>query len=398
MRKISFAVLFFTTAAFAETTIGNYPLSVNSGVSNVPLPTTVIDVNSGATSAGNIGAVVVRFNQFECSGNAFKVKFFRGVETPVMIAERGPFPVTGQLTKVQLTPHVAVLEGDLIAVTQLKDCAGLVGQTPVPGFKNAVQYSGDITTAGAGGSPLSHFALAAYGAESMNSEVRTQIILAAGATAGIGGASFKTDLFLANLNATPSKGRIVYHPAGTSGSPADPSFPFTVDIQRTVNLSNFVSTKLGLTGVGSIDVYTTIGFEAPNALVRIYDDAGAAGTKGFTMDAVNPDEALGRYENAVLFAPNDASRFRMNLGIRTIEATDVQFFHLAADGTSHGLTTRSFPANYFIQGAVRDFTGVNPQAGDQIVVYTTQKPFFAYGSIIDNTTNDPSVQIARHLE
>ncbi|HVE70543.1 MAG TPA: hypothetical protein VNI54_04175 [Thermoanaerobaculia bacterium] len=195
-----------------------------------------------------------------------------------------------------------------------------------------------------------------------------------------------------------SEGKLVYHPAGTSGTVGDPAVNFVIDPQRNVTLPNFVATNLGINGLGSVDVYTTIGFEPPIAAVRIYDDAGAAGTKGFTLDALPLDAALQPFENALLFAPNDTTRFRMNLGVRTMEATEVQFLHLDAAGFQRAFVRRDFPADYFIQGLVRDFTGVDVQAGDQIIVYTQQKAVFAYGSIIDNAANDPSVQVAKHLK
>ncbi len=399
MRKF-IAILLLATPAFAQLSIGNYTLTANSSTVNLPQPSTVIDVSSGATADGNIGAVAVRFSSSECTGNAFKVKFFRRSGNDfTMTAERGPFAVTSSLTMVTLTPPVPVLRGDLLGITELRDCASTVGQTPVA-FRHAVHFEGDVTNATLGLTTyqLLNFALAAYGAESTSSEVRTQVILAAGATGGIGGAQFKTDVYIGNLRSNRTQGRLVYHPAGTSGTTSDPSVAFGLDPQRSLTLSNFVATNLGINGVGSVDVYTTIGYEPPNIAVRIYDDGGAAGTKGFTMEAVKPDDALQPFENALLFAPQDTTRFRMNIGVRTIEATEVQFLHLDKDGNHRAFVRLNYPANHFIQGSAASFTGVAPNGGDTIIVYTQQKPVFAYSSIIDNTTNDPSVQIAKHLK
>ena len=393
-------VLALATPLFAQVSIGNYPLGANSSTINLAQPNTVIDANSGATADGTIGAVAVRFSSNACDGAAFKVKFFRrSGNTYTMTAERGPFAIDNALLTVALTPPVAVLQGDLLGITELKSCAGTVGHTPVAG-RHAVHFEGDVTSATL--SPTSYqlynFALAAYGAESVDSEVRTQVILAAGATGGLAGSSFKTDVVIGNLRSSRSEGRLVYHPAGTTGTTSDPSVPFGVNPLRTLTLPNFVATNLGISGVGSVDVYTKLGYEAPNVAVRIYDDAGAAGTKGFTMEAIKPEDALQPFHNAALFAPADAARFRMNIGIRTIEATEIQFLHLSKDGTSRAVVKRNYPAEYFIQGSAASFTGVAPEAGDTIVVYSQQKAFFAYGSIIDNTSNDPSVQIAKHLQ
>lgn len=399
MRKL-IAVLLVAIPAFAQVSVGNYTLTANSSTVNLPVPNTVIDMGSGATANGNIGAVAVRFSNAECTGAAFEVKFFRrSGNTFTMTAERGPFPVTSSLTAVALTPSVPVLAGDLIGITTLRDCARTVGQMPLL-FRSAVHFAGDITsgTIDASTSQLTSFALSAYGAPSLESEVRTQVILAAGATGGIGGASFKTDALLGNLRSNRSQGRLVYHPAGISGTTSDPSVAFGIDPQLTTAFSNFVANHLHINGVGSVDVYTRIGYEAPTASVRIYDDAGAGGTKGFTLDALSLDAALQPFENALLFAPQDPARFRMNIGIRTLEANEIQFLHLGPDGSLRAFVKKNYPADYFTQGSAASFTGVTPASGDSIIVYSQQKAFFAYSSIIDNTTNDPSVQVAKHLK
>ena len=400
MRKLAIlASLLLATGAFAQTAIGNYTLTTNASLPNFPEPGTIVDVGSGASQAGTIGAVAIRFNGNGCTGNAFKVKFFRPAANDlVLIAERGPFAVTGSITVVAIAPAVAVQQGDLLGVAELRNCAEVAAQSPVAG-RGAVFFEGDVGNVSLTDSlALPNVAFSMYAAESTSSEVRTQIVLAAGAAPGSGGAQFRTDVFLGNLRQNRAAGRLVYHPAGTSGVPTDPAVPFSVESARSLTLPNFVGAFLGITGVGSIDVYTAIGFEVPTVSVRIYDDAGAAGTKGFTLEALPPEAALQPFENAILFAPSDTTRFRMNIGVRTLEATEVQFLHLDAGGNQRAFVTRNYPANYFIQGAAADFTGVAPQSGDQIVVYTQQKPVFAYGSIIDNAANDPSVQVAKHLK
>lgn len=391
--------LFLSTTALAEISVGNYVLGTDSSTINFAVPNTVIDLNSGATGAGNIGAVVIRSSTNNCPGNAFKVKFFRGsVGSMTMTAERGPFAITNSLTKVALVPPVPVQQGDVIGITELQNCTGTVGQKTAA-FKNAYHYEGDITsTSGLTPSWLPNFALAAYGAESMTSEVRTQVIIVAGVAQGQGSSLFKTDLLLANLRGTRAAGRLVFHRAGVAGSPSDPSFAFSVEPQRTVTYPNFVGTRLGLSNVvGSIDVYTTVGFEAPIINARIYDDPGSGGTKGFTMDALKIEEALQPFHNAVLFAPINTS-YRINIGIRTLEAGQIQFLHLDANGSTRAFVTKNYPADYFIQDSASIFTGVPWQPGDQIIVYSQQKSFYAYASVIDNGNNDPSVQVAKHLE
>jgi len=399
-RVVSLTLTFVVIAASAAgQTIGNYVLAPNSTTAPIARPFTVLDLNSPATAAGTIGAVVIRSNQ-PCTG-AFKVKFFHqsgGTYTP--FADRGPFDITHALVVVTLTPPVNVVAGDLIGLVALQDCTGLIGQVPLL-FKNAAQFNGDVAspvTLGSAVTLLPNFALAALGAANTNSEVRTQTIPAAGAAEGAFGASFKTDLFLSNPRSTRAAGRLVYHPEETSGTADDPSFPFIVDSRTSLNFTNFVKEKIGLTGKGSIDVYTIIGYEAPNVASRIYDDS-PAGTKGFTLEALTERDALQTLENAVLVTPRDPSKYRMNIGVRTLNGpTQIEFDLFDSGGGVRATVTNNYPANYYKQTDFHSLFGVDPQAGNTINVVMRQGSGYVYGSIIDNTSNDPSAQVAKPLK
>ena len=399
--SILLALLATAVAAVAEVRIGNYPIEPVTPVEGgAALPITIVDLSSPATAAGSINTAAVNFFARDCAAG-FKVKFFtRSGDTLTQIAERGPFNVNNVLMKITLSPPVTVPAGALIGMTQLTPCALLTGQTPVAG-RSAVRFSGDITAANINsGKLLEHYSFGAYGADSSDAQVRTHVIIAAGAAQGSGGALFKTDLFLANLKDVNATGKFVYHPAGTAGTPVDPSFAFDLGLSQSQSLPNFVGQSLGRSGLGSIDVYTTIGFLPPTINARIYDDAGAAGTKGFTFDAFQPAEALQPAQNAVLFAPPD-TRSRMNIGVRTLDqGGEIQFILVQSNGGYRvPAVTRQYPANYFIQDtAANIFGGVAPQPGDYVIVYSTQLSYFAYAAITDNATNDPSVQVARHLK
>ncbi|HUO84364.1 MAG TPA: hypothetical protein VM534_04540, partial [Thermoanaerobaculia bacterium] len=76
-------------------TLGNYVFRPNSSAVNRPIPFTIIDLGSGATGAGTIGAVAFHWSSGASCPNAMKVKFFRRTHSNfTMIAERGPFSVT----------------------------------------------------------------------------------------------------------------------------------------------------------------------------------------------------------------------------------------------------------------------------------------------------------------
>ena len=387
------------SAAVSAQQIGNYVLAPNSSTANIPKPYTIIDINSPATSSGTIGAVSIRANQPCAPG--FKVKFFHvsgGVYTPY--ADRGPFDITQNLMVVQLTPPVTVTAGDVIGLVALQDCSGLVGQVPIL-FEGAAQFSGEVTTPvviSSAQAILLDFAVAAFGAQNLNSDVRTQVIPAAGAAEGAFGASFKTDLFLSNPRSVRSAGRLVYHPEQTSGQSTDAAFPFIVDSHRSLTYPNFVKEKIGVTGKGSIDVYTTIGYEPPTVAARVYDDA-ATGTKGFTFDALTEREALQLFEFATLAVPSDASKFRINIGVRSLSAeTQVEFQLYDSNGGNRTALTNTYAPDFYTQTDFRSLFGVDFQPGDTITVIIRRGAAFVYSSNVDNGSNDPSLQLAKQLK
>jgi len=399
-RVVSLVVSVLAIAASAPAqTIGDYVVNPNSGVVSIQRPFTVIDVGSPATSTGTIGVVAIR--ALDACSAAVKVKFFHqasGVYTP--FAERGPFDVTHPLMVLQMEPPVSVTTGDVIGLVAMQDCSRLAGQVPLL-FKNAVQFNGDVSapvSLSNAVSILPNFALAAFGAPNANAEVRTQIIIGAGAAPGANGANFKTDLFVTNTRPQRSSGRIVYHPEETSGRPDDPSIPFIVDPHTSITYPNFLPTRLGLTGKGSVDIYTRIGYEAPLVSARVYEE-GSGGTKGFVLESLPESDALDAFEQAVLFVPSDATKFRMNVGVRTLDTeTQVEYDLYDSAGGFRTFVTKTYPANYYQQTDFKSLFGVDFQPGDTIFVFPRRGVAYIYGSIVDNTSNDPSAQVARPLE
>lgn len=400
-RLLSLAVTLLVGGVSATAqTIGNYIVAPNASVSGLQPPYTVIDLSSPATTGGTIGAVAIRGAQ-TCAG-AFKIKFFHvnaGVYTPY--AERGPYDVNFAINVVQLSPAVTVTAGDVIGIVALNDCSRVVGQLPLL-YRNAAQFSGDVSSAvtlASSSGVLTSFGLGVFGAANSNVQIRTHIIPAAGAAQGQGGSNFKTDLFITNARTTRAAGTLVYHREGTSGSPNDTPFPFIVDPHTSVTYPNFVAEKIGVTGKGSIDVYTRMGYEAPTVTARIYDDNPASGTKGFTLDAMTDREALQPLESATIAVPSDPAKYRMNIGLRTLEgATPIEFVLFNQNGGVRASFVIPYGSNYYEQTDFRSHFGVDFQPGDSIQVTVQQGQAFVYGSIVDNTSNDPSVQLAKAVK
>jgi len=216
-------------------------------------------------------------------------------------------------------------------------------------------------------------------------------------TPGAFGSLFKTSVQLLNPNSSTSiSGHFVFHPAGVSGSPADPMLGFSLGPLQTFAWNDIVA-AMGQSGAGSLDVYSSQGAAAAVAITRIFNDGGSAGTTGFNEPMVHSYELTGGPGITVtgfLIGPADTSKFRMNIGVRTLD-TPVSVTVTVTDGTGAMLTTltKSYPANFFEQKTSADFLGGLALGNNNSIQITfTGGELILYGAVADDITNDPSAQ------
>ena len=227
-------------------------------------------------------------------------------------------------------------------------------------------------------------------------EVLAAYLTVVGSTPGAFESFFKTSVQLLNPGPGTSTGRIVFHPAGTTGEPTDPSLSFTLGPGQLVSYDDIVD-ALGETGLGSIDLYVGEGQPIPIVITRIFNDAGAEGTTGFTeplfLPSQVPDEGTG-----FLIGPSDTSRFRYNIGIRTLDAP-VSLTATVRDSAGNilGTVTHSYPENYFVQMSAEDFLGFELGNDESIQITFTGGGLIAYGATVDNVTNDASAQFLPYV-
>lgn len=225
--------------------------------------------------------------------------------------------------------------------------------------------------------------------------IDSRILPVVGSTAGVGGSFFRTSVQLHNPTSTPITGRIVFHRSGVSGSGTDPALSYTLSPGQTQSIADLLP-AMGQSGVGSADIEATSG-SIPTVTARVFNDAGAAGTTGFTEDLLRAEEALRPGSNAVLLLPADLTRFRFNLGVRTLgEGATATLTLRDASGTAVTTVSRTFPATYHEQQSATAFLGVATlPAGGSIGITPTAGAAIFYGATVDNRTGDPSLQIAR---
>jgi hypothetical protein len=221
------------------------------------------------------------------------------------------------------------------------------------------------------------------------------VIPVVGSTRGNNNAQFKTSLRIGPGTATGGfsafrSGTIIFHPAGRPGSANDPSLTFKIERGEIVEYDDIVA-AMGQSGIGSLDIVPFSLLPSTDALpveVRLFNQA-PEGTYGGFEAAVQP---------ADVFRPADwtvevpSSRFRVNIGVRTITATHATFFHVS----SSGAMTQKFmdlAADFVFMQAADQFFGVPMGQGDTIVIHfdTPDTIAIPFHTFTDNSTNDPSI-------
>ena len=225
--------------------------------------------------------------------------------------------------------------------------------------------------------------------------LETRILPVVGSTAGVGESFFRTSVQLHNSTDSSMTGQIVFHPSGSSGSAADPLLAYTLAPGQTQSIADLLP-ALGRSGLGSADIEVTAG-GVPTATVRVFNDAGAAGTTGFTEEAMRSEEALRPGQSGVLLLPADPTSFRFNLGVRTLEAGAAATLTLRdASGAVVAIVPRGLPGTYHEQLSAAAFLGVSSlPAGGSISISVVSGAAIFYGATVDNVTGDPSLQIGR---
>jgi hypothetical protein len=401
MRRSSLLALFafgLVGSLFAQSLqMGNSIGSPNTGDLTPAVVRTDIDLAHPADATGLVDTARFSWAVVPCPAGV-KIKFFRRHGSTVsFLAERGPFDVTTSPMTVSLTPPVAVEQGDLVGIARLTDCGNANGITGIvnPGY---LSYAGDISSdvgfaAGQNGGAVLDLQATGTATESIYA-----VLPVAGSTPGAFGSFFRTGLQIANPNFGPTSGRLVFHPAGVAGSSTDPSVSFSIDARSTISYDDVVQT-MGQTGLGTIDVVLPSSAGVPLAIARIFDDAGAEGTKGFTEEAVpltGDKQVLFPGATGFLTGPADLTKFRYNIGIRTLLGGAFLTFRVRdANGVVLRSVDLSYDPTFFTQQPADTLLGGALPENAMIEVSCSSGGAIVYGATVDNTTNDPSAQILK---
>ena len=219
------------------------------------------------------------------------------------------------------------------------------------------------------------------------------VIPVVGSTAGASNANFKTELQMTNPADVDIGGWLVYHPQGQPGSTSDRNTRYSLTPHTTLSYTDVVA-ALGAEGLGSLDVIAD-GTLVPTIVARAYDDQ-VSGTTGVTVPAVPAAGVLTNGQFGVLIAPLDSTRYRFNVGVRTLESgASFQIIVYDKNGTERFSRSATYLANYFEQRPGAEFAGIALQPDDTIEIDINAGSAIIYATTVDNQTNDSSLQLLR---
>jgi uncharacterized repeat protein (TIGR01451 family) len=220
------------------------------------------------------------------------------------------------------------------------------------------------------------------------------VITVAGSTTGLFGSVFRTGFQLFNPGSPAMAATLRFHRAGVSGSDSDPITTIVVDPQTVYNVDDLVA-SMGLSGIGSIDLFTAGGF-APIAVTRVYGDAGVNGQTSITEELFKPEQALTKGQRGTIIAPHDATRLRFNIGVRTLESGATLTATVRSPGGAILRTvTLTFGPTYFEQLAAAQQLGVTFNGDESVTYEVTSGAAIVYAAWTDNISQDPSLHFAR---
>jgi len=218
------------------------------------------------------------------------------------------------------------------------------------------------------------------------------IVPVVASTPGALGSSYKTALGLHNPSPSSISGMVIFRRQGTPGSSADPTFAYTLLPYETFDYADFPG-AIGQSGLGSLDLVATTG-AIPVTEARIYNSSDPAAT-GAREDLMFPEEALLPGLGGTLIAPADLSRYRYNIGVRTLSGGAAMTVTIR---DKKGVSRRSFavayPGDFFFQLSANAFLGLSLQPEDSIRFVLTSGRAIVYGVTADNTTQEPDILIA----
>ncbi|HWS70864.1 MAG TPA: hypothetical protein VN605_02060, partial [Thermoanaerobaculia bacterium] len=205
-------------------------------------------------------------------------------------------------------------------------------------------------------------------------------------------ASWRTDMRIFNNSTTPQAASILFYPQNNGGAPTTKAV--TINPGEVRALDNVLQSLFEQTNVGGAMHITTPSDSSLVVTGRTYNLTDH-GTFGQFINAVTPFEAVGQGERSLqILQVEDSVRYRTNLGLAEVSGREanVEVTVFLPDSKVTPKIAFTLQPNEFRQlGIIRDL-GLGNAYNARITVRVTDGDgrVTAYGSVIDQTTQDPT--------
>ena len=212
-------------------------------------------------------------------------------------------------------------------------------------------------------------------------------------------AAWRTDARIFNPTSSPQSVQLTFYPQPGQGQPVSTSM--TVNPGEVKQLNNTLQSVFGLTNTGgALHVQTAT---ATPLIVsgRTYNLTSNGGTYGQLTTAVTAADAIGKGDKPLhVLQTEDSVRQRTNVGIFEVTGKPavVEISVFLPDSKVSPSTQIPLPANGFIQIPVIQSFGLTNvyNARVSMRVVDGDGKIGAYGSVIDQITQDPTYVPAQH--
>jgi hypothetical protein len=230
---------------------------------------------------------------------------------------------------------------------------------------------------------------AALAALSFTASAATLVVPAAGAGPGANDTQWQSELTLHNVAPRAVTLTLTFH----RGSDVFGPVPIALQPRQTRSIADVVRTQFGLDSATGAIVIDVADRDAKSVAVtsRTFN-VSADREFGQDIPAIDVANAARAGDVAVLAAPSNASSTRYNFGLYAIEATNVEWQLLRADGTVAATKALAYAAGQHVQynGGVAQLFAAPAQNNDTLHARVTAGKAIFYGSAVNNITGDPT--------
>ncbi|HOC44555.1 MAG TPA: hypothetical protein PKJ99_16185, partial [Thermoanaerobaculales bacterium] len=241
--------------------------------------------------------------------------------------------------------------------------------------------------------PLNDYMLNEFPVEIVPTEFVSAFPAAAYA-AGLEGAFFQTDVDINNKGAEEASFTLIWLPRGADNSTPVESDPVVLAPGQSVQYENVLNAVFGLEPdvVGAIAMIA----DSPDVIgmSRTYNvpSAKIAGTFGQGLPAITTDQLIGFGETRRIIFMSENDDIRANVGCANALPVPVHIDLVMYDAAGTLLETRTMDlapwSNNQINRIFRNYSPVNGYV--DVSTSTEGGAFYCYGSVLDNSTSDPT--------